>query len=110
MYYGKGYCTDYVNSRLGTHIRGDAATWSPNVAWQQVQKGDAAIFKSIDHVAYVEDVVRDSRGMPVQIKVSEMNYGAHKPGTNPSCIVTVNFGRVTTRVTSASSAQYYRRR
>ena len=100
QYYGRGYCTDYVNSFLIKKIRGDAGTWRPNVvAIQSVQKGDVVIFRQENHVARVEEVQYQG-GRPVAVKVSEQNYG--KGWINQPCRVTTNFGKTTTRIVQLS--------
>lgn len=79
-YYGKGYCTDYVNKMIGEKIRGDADRWRANITAAEVKEGDVAIFRSKKHVAFIEKVVRrDDRGRAVRIRVSEMNWGSQEP-------------------------------
>jgi surface antigen len=98
-YYGKGYCTDYVNSKIGNRQRGNAENWRGGLPRNLVRKGDVAIFRRVGHVAYVEDVVsRDKNGNPSRIRVSEWNWAAGtKSGTPASCRVTRNFGVQTVR-------------
>lgn len=94
QYYGKGYCTDYVNSKLRTRIRGDAENWPANTAVNEIRPGDVAIFRREGHVAWVERVIFEG-GRPVAIDVTEQNFGRN--WVNKNCRVTDNFGRVTPR-------------
>lgn len=111
QYYGKGYCTDYVNRKIGERIRGDADTWRSNISPSQVQAGDVAIFRSRKHVAFVERVTqRDSNRRPTHIEVSEMNWGTRDPQAPRECFVTVNFNRTTRRTISISGLEFYRPR
>lgn len=94
QYYGNGYCTDYVNSKLRTRVRGDAETWPANTPVAEVRPGDVAIFRREGHVAWVERVVVD-RGRAIAIDVSEQNFGSG--WVNRECRVTTNFGKTTFR-------------
>lgn len=109
-FYGKGYCTDYVNSRISPRQGGDGGSWPSNMPGSAVQAGDVAIFRAIQHVAYVEEVTgRGAGGEALSVRVSEMNYARGvKPGTPTSCLVTPNFGVRTTRVIAVSSAEFMR--
>jgi len=117
-YYGRGYCTDYVNSRTGVRQRGDAKDWPSNIGRLQVQSGDVAIFPRQNHVAYIEAVTewgtripsaRDK--YPVRLRISEMNYpGPLDPSAPRSCFVTVNFGKVNTREGTFEDAVFMRPR
>jgi len=94
-YYGKGYCVDYIQQKVGRRPRGDAATWPANINNNDVRRGDVAIFRSMGgghgHVAYVESVNLDRNRRPTSINVTEMN--AHGP--LDKCARGPDFGRVT---------------
>lgn len=94
QYYGKGYCTDYVNSKLRIRVRGDAESWPANTPVEKIQAGDVAIFRREGHVAWVEHVEVRS-GRVIAVTVSEQNYG--REWVNRECRVTNNFGKTTTR-------------
>lgn len=99
-YLGRGYCTDYIQQRLGRKPSGDAGTWPGNTSVASIRQGDVAIFNvgSYGHVAYVEQVIADKSGKPTHIRVSEMNWAPVLPGAeNQKCAITSNFGKVTTR-------------
>ena len=85
---------------MGNRPQGDPKTWPVKKDLSRLREGVAVVFAGVSsagHVAYVEKVIRDGKGVPVALQVSEMNYGGAKPGTPPSCVVTTNFGNVTTR-------------
>lgn len=109
-YYGKGYCTDYVNERANINQRGDGGSWPSNIQSSEVESGDVAIIRSMNHVAYVEGVTkRDAQGMPTEIKISEMNWGSGlQPGTPTECIITSKFNVKTYRTIPVSAAVYMR--
>lgn len=109
-YYGKGYCTDYVKQKTGISQRGDGGSWPSNMPKTEVARGDVAILRAHNHVAYVEEVTkRDSNGQPMEIRVSEMNWGRGlREGTPSECVVTSNFGVRTERKISVSQADYMR--
>ena len=98
-YYGKGYCTDYVNARISNPQEGNAENWIGGLPRNLVRRGDVAIFRRVGHVAYIEDVTaRDSAGNPTRIRISEWNWApGFKPGTPKSCRITKNFGVKTIR-------------
>lgn len=96
-YFGRGYCVDHIQNKVGRKPKGDAATWPATVKDNyQVKVGDTAIFRSaargVGHVAYVEKV-NFQNGKPYSIDVSEMNYGRGLDG----CSRTDKFGIVTYR-------------
>lgn len=76
----KGYCVDYVKSRIPSFplpkSHAEAAALR-NSEVSAVEDGDVAIFRigSYWHVAYVERVRRDAGGVPLAVDVSEMNFG-----------------------------------
>lgn len=113
-YYGRGYCTDYVNQRTGVRTRGDASTWPANIRRVDIRVGDVAIFRRQNHVAYIEEITERAnrapyaRGFPLRFRISEWNYGARDPSTPRECYVTVNFGRSTTREGAFDSAEFMR--
>lgn len=94
QYYGKGYCTDYVNSKLRARVRGDAENWPANTPVDKIQAGDVAIFRQVGHVAWVDHVEVRS-GRVIAVTVSEQNYGSE--WVNRECRVTNNFGKTRTR-------------
>jgi hypothetical protein len=69
-----GFCTDYVQKKLQLVRSEREIAWTP-VQPEDVRKGDVAVFMSRTHYAYVESVVRDKRGKPIAVNVSEYNYG-----------------------------------
>lgn len=109
-YYGRGYCTDYITQRMGSHPRGvGPSVWPANRNVRQAQAGVALIFGNLappaGHVAYVERVVRQSNGDPVSFEISEMNYGGGaKSGVPRECWVSNNFGVVTRRTISVNDS------
>jgi surface antigen len=107
-YYGKGYCTDYVQQRLGRRPSGDAGTWPGNTPVAQIRAGDVAIFTlgSAGHVAVVDQVFVDKKtGNAASVRLSEMNWGKVKSDAESQrCVVTQNFGKLRTdRTVSVSS-------
>jgi hypothetical protein len=101
-YYNKGYCVDYIQSRIGTRPRGNPAQWPTRRDMSLVREGSAVVFAGVaapyGHVAYIDRVNRDGAGRPMSIDISEMNYGRGlRAGTPASCAVTSNFGVVTRR-------------
>lgn len=70
-----GFCMDYVKERVGGG-RGVALEDLTPVGWEEVRRGDVAVFLARAHYAYVERVVRDKRGRPVRIDLSEYNFGS----------------------------------
>ncbi len=76
----RGYCVDYVKSRVPSFpvpSGEDDIRRLNNRRVGDVERGDVAIFDlgRYWHVAYVENVHRDRRGNAVAIDVSEKNYG-----------------------------------
>lgn len=104
-YYGKGYCTDYVEQRVGKRQRGDAGKWSCNVAMVDVRVGDVAVFKGNNHVAVVEQVDWTTR----RVRVSEWNFGRvdRSDPEKVSCTITDKFGVRTERTIKIASASCY---
>jgi hypothetical protein len=103
-YYGKGYCTDYVNSKIRKRQRGDAKDWPSNQDKYWAHGGDIAIFRNENHVAYVERVTqRYSDGRTREVEISEWNYG--RGWTDRQCLVTSNFGKKTVRKINVTSSQ-----
>jgi hypothetical protein len=74
-----GYCVDYIKDRIPIFPIPDKDDMPglKNTDVADVTEGDVAIFaiKNYWHVAYVENVHRNSEGAAVAIDVSEMNYG-----------------------------------
>jgi hypothetical protein len=107
QYYGQGYCTDYIVRKLGSKPKGDPRTW-PLRPIKDVRDRSAVVFGNVTssgHVAYVERVNRDGKGAPVSLDISEMNYAkGTKSGTPKSCLVTSNFGKVTSRTVTIDSS------
>jgi hypothetical protein len=67
-----GFCADWVEARVAADRRGGTPA---GIQPEEVRPGDVAVFTARAHFAYVERVVRDSKGRPVAIDVSEYNYG-----------------------------------
>jgi hypothetical protein len=109
-FYGNGYCTDYVNSRISPRQSGDGGSWPANMPREAVQRGDVAILREWNHVAYVEEVTkRDSAGNPTEVRISEMNWGRGlRPGTPSTCAVTSKFGIRSERTLKVSAAEFMR--
>jgi surface antigen len=74
----------------------------------KIRQGVAVVFGSVTasgHVAYVERVDRDQQGRPVALHITEMNFSREPNPTAPtSCLVTKNFGVVTSRTVSLYSS------
>jgi hypothetical protein len=70
-YRSGGFCTDYVERRLGKERVARAAPIDPAT----VKKGDVAVFASRVHMSLVEAVVRDGQGRPVAVDLGEFNFG-----------------------------------
>ncbi len=86
-----GFCTDYVEKRLGKARAGQATRIGP----AEVEKGDVAVFASRAHMAVVEAVVKDGRGRPVAVDLSEYNYGTC--WVDGDALVTERYGVVSGR-------------
>jgi hypothetical protein len=86
-----GFCTDYVEKRLGTERAAKATPIAPG----EVRKGDVAVFASRAHMALVESVARDASGRPVAVDVAELNYGTC--WVDGDALVTEKYGLVTRR-------------
>ncbi len=76
----RGYCVDYVKSRIPSFPipeSDEEITRLKNREIGNVAKGDVAIFDlgRYWHVAYVENVYRDTHGNAISIDISEKNYG-----------------------------------
>ena len=69
-----GFCTDYVQKMLHLDPSDRKVVWTP-VPPGDVSTGDIAVFINRSHYAYVESVVRDKKGNPVAVNVSEYNFG-----------------------------------
>lgn len=69
-----GFCTDHVEHRLGARRAASAMRFDP-VTPEAVRPGDVAVFSARVHYAYVEAVIRDERGRPRGVEVSEYNFG-----------------------------------
>ena len=103
-YFGKGYCVDYIQHRLGKRPRGNAGTWSPNINNKDVKAGDVAIFSSpapYGHVAIVERVIYErNTDRPFQVEITEWNWGATM--VDRDCAVTNMFGKTSRRTVLVS--------
>jgi hypothetical protein len=76
----RGYCVDYVKSKIPSFPVPDSDDDIKQLNNKQVRdvvRGDVAIFDlgRYWHVAYVENVRRDHRGNAISIDISEKNYG-----------------------------------
>ncbi len=103
-----GYCTDYVESRLGSKPAGDAKEWTAGngfsaVQLNNVQTDDIAVFDfgTYGHVAVVDSVDGDD------VTISEWNYG--DTFVSAECGVTDTYGEETTRTIQKSSVTRFLR-
>jgi hypothetical protein len=91
----KGYSTDYIEHKIGKRQRGLAGSWRGNVLVREVQAGDVVLIAlstpGAQHVAFAEEVRRNTDGTVSAIRLSEWNWGRT---TNGRCLVTENFGRL----------------
>lgn len=71
-----GFCTDYILKMIRRGQPGKEIRLNKKVRSEDVKKGDVALFISRIHYAYVESVVKDKKGKPIAVNVSEYNYGA----------------------------------
>jgi len=119
-----GYCVDYIKQRIPAFpIPKDAVAIKSldNEGVKNVKAGDVAIFNMGNywHVAYVENVHSNDRGVETSIDVSEMNFGGQVSSVDFNekwglaelsewkravcCGVTDKYGQVTTRKNIAIS-------
>jgi len=101
-----GYCTDYVEHRLGARQGGDGGSWSGNINSDDVQSNDVAIFDfgTYGHVAVVDSVSVDGE----DITISEWNWGGC--GTDKcdsACAVTDTYGETTSRIIAKSAVMRF---
>jgi hypothetical protein len=91
----KGYSTDYVEQKVGARQPGLASEWQGNLPVAEVAPGDVVLVKlrapGAAHAAVVEEVRRDAEGAVSDLRLSEWNWGRL---TDPRCLVTENFGRL----------------
>lgn len=97
----KGYSVDCIEQRTGQRPRGNmAADWRANLEPKDIKPGDVVFIGSGDsqgqgqRAEVVEEVLRGADGAITQVKTSSMNIGKM---VEPSCQITENFGKVTTR-------------
>ena len=97
-YYRKGYCTDYIRTKIRIPWRGDAISWLRKArgygyrTGPEPRVGSIAVFNyayPYGHVAWVEEVSKDKKSF----KVTHWNWGRKID----SCYRTVNFGKKTYR-------------
>lgn len=88
-----GMCTDYIQKKAGQPAK--AIQLNKRVSPENVRKGNVAQFNSFAHYAYVESVIKDKKGRPVAVNVSEYNHGAC--WVDQSTMVTDEYGKVTRR-------------
>ena len=88
-----GMCTDYIQKRVGQP--GKTVQLNKHIRPEDVRKGDVAQFNARIHYAYVESVVKDRKGKPVAVNVSEYNYGTC--WVDQSTLVTDTYKKVTKR-------------
>lgn len=95
-YYGKGYCTDYIRTKVRVPWRGNAISWLKKARAYGYRTGEKPKVRSIavfsyaypyGHVAWVEEVSKDGRSF----KVSHWNWGRKID----NCYRTVNFRKKT---------------
>jgi len=92
-YLGKGYCTDYIRTKLGNKTpKGNAKNFPTNT--KEPTPNSVAVFKwkTYGHVAWVESVDKKNK----TFTVSHWNYSS--VDVNSCCAVTSNFGKRTTNV------------
>lgn len=100
---------------MGVHPGGiGPAAWPVTRDPTIIRAGVAVVFGNLappfGHVAYVESVSRDQKGLPATLTISEMNYGSPKANVPTECAVSNNFGKVTPRtirVTDATITGYW---
>lgn len=90
-----GFCYDYVEKKLFPNQSGKAIKLK-NIKPGDVKKGDVAFFVSHAHYAFVESVVKDKRGKPVAVNVSEYNYGSC--WVDQASLVTDKYKKVNKRI------------
>jgi hypothetical protein len=104
VYFGKGYCVDYIAFKTGKRQRGNANQWSGNIPTNQGKGGDVAIFDSpspYGHVAYiVRPVYQHNTANLIGYDIEEWNWGSK--WVNRGCGVTDKFGSTTSRRISVS--------
>ncbi len=98
QYLGKGYCTDYIRTKVNIPWKGDAITWLERAKENKFETGRIPSKSSIGvfsyampfgHVAYVEEVSSDQK----KFTVSHWNFSGN--WINKTCGVTDNFGKTT---------------
>jgi len=91
----RGFCTDYVQSRIASPQSAKPDKWL-QVSPEMVKKGDIAQFYSPRaHYAFVESVVKDKQGRVNAVNVSEYNFGTC--WVDPDAFVTNTYKIVTKR-------------
>jgi len=106
QYYGKGYCTDYIRTKVNIPWRGDPITWIEQARKHSYKTGNEPKVSSIavfsyampfGHVAWVESILPDG-----SFTVSHWNWGKM---INRECGVTEMFGKTTTKIFNKNDSQ-----
>ena len=88
-YLGKGYCTDYIRTKLGNKTpSGDAKNFPTNTKTPTAKSVAVFNWNTYGHVAWVESVDTKNK----TFIVSHWNYSSID--VNKCCAVTSNFGKV----------------
>lgn len=86
-----GFCTDWVERRVAaTTKRSVKELRLAPIAPEQVAKGDLAVFAARAHTAFVERVLKDSKGRAVAVDLSEYNFGSC--WVDPGAMATEKYG------------------
>jgi hypothetical protein len=103
----KGHSADYIEQRTGQRPRGNvAADWRANLEPANVKPGDVVSLSSSNsgqRAEVVDEVLRAAAGALAELKTSSMNNGKM---LEPSCQITVNFGKVTQRVVTFAAVMH----
>lgn len=107
QYYGKGYCTDYIKTKVNIPWSGDAITWLDQArrhgyrTGSETRAGSIAVLSyamPFGHVAWVDDVLPDG-----SFVVSHWNWS--DKWKDKRCGVTEMFGKLSTKRFSKNDPQ-----
>jgi hypothetical protein len=104
-YYGKGYCTDHIQNKIGRrpHVGSGPSSWPSTRDFNAIRPGIAVIFGNVappfGHVSFLENIEYDQQGRPAWLNISEMNYarGYKEAPHARECAVTNGFGEINYR-------------